>query len=104
MWIVCFSSASNCNGIKGAFWDHNGTIILHFEKEHLVDSPIEIEVLAIREDLIIANASQWVSLVLFHVEFDSLNTVSWFSKPFSIPWIFHNTIHESFPNFGCHIM
>lgn len=52
-----FSTAKLASGIGGAFKDHSGSILLHFTKHIQVDSAIYVEILTIREDILIATTS-----------------------------------------------
>lgn len=52
-----YKTESEKEGIEGVFWDANGMILMQFSKELSVDSTIHLELLAIREGLLLAEAS-----------------------------------------------
>lgn len=59
-----FSDVSS--GIGGVLKDHLGTFLLHFGKQLVeVDLVIYVEILAIREALLIAIASRWATTTNF---------------------------------------
>lgn len=75
-----YSVEFNRSGIGGVSHDYFGNITLHFNKDILMDSAIMIEVMAIKEGLFIAAASQWAPLNTFHIESDSTNVAYWFQN------------------------
>lgn len=77
-----FSTERSSTGIESIFWDHDGRILLYFGKHIIVDSTILVEVLAIRNDLLITAISSWPNSSSFTLESYSLNVASWFSDAF----------------------
>lgn len=58
-------------GIRGVFKDSSGKILVQFGKELVVDSTVHVELLALRQGLLVAVASWWALSHSFLFEFDS---------------------------------
>lgn len=98
-----FSAESHRSGIGIIFQDHSSNILPHFSKEITMDTTILIEIIAIKEGLLIAAASRWSLTSPFYLEIDSANIVSRFNDISQGSWTFRNIIWESGQLFGHHI-
>lgn len=66
-----YFSGSNYGGIDGIFLDHDGSILLHCGKHVPIDSPIQREVLILREGFLIAAVAKWSESTTFLIESNS---------------------------------
>lgn len=85
-----YSLDSSISGIRGIFWGQEGKIFFNLGKQVSTDSTIQTEVLAIQEGILIVVVSKWSTSSSFIIEFDSQNTILWFSIPYAVPWKFQN--------------
>lgn len=64
-----FLGDSNIKGIDGVFRNSKGRVLLEFGREVSVDSTVHVEVLALREGLLVVATSRWVYIVaLFPIQ------------------------------------
>lgn len=95
-----FSVESGSSRIDSVLRDHFGNIILYFGKYVSVESVVHVEILAIREGLLIAPTFRWANSSSFACEFDSSNVVNCYSNPSSSLWKFQRVIREVVSSFG----
>lgn len=98
-----FHPVSSASGIGGVLKDHSSSFLLHFTKHVEANSTIHVEVLAIREGILVAATSRWSGVSTFIIESDSSNVVSWFSDPARLHWRFQSIIRETLFSFTRHI-
>lgn len=84
----------------GVFRDSENQVLSQFGKEVLLDLTVHAEVVALREGILVAATSRWVSSYYFVFEFDSNSIVAWVVDPVSAPWYFHNLLRECYYVFG----
>lgn len=87
-------------GIGGVVRDSEGKFLIQFSKEVRVNSTVHVEVVALREGLLVAAASSWASFHSFIFESNSKLAVSWVVDPFLALWRYDNFFRECCNVFG----
>lgn len=73
-------------GIGGIFMNSKGKVVLQFGKEVYVEFAVHVEILVLRERLLVAAALRWFLFHFFVFEFDSKFVVVWVIDPLSVLW------------------
>lgn len=82
-------------GIRGIFLNSRGReVLIQFGKEVELDLAVYVEVLALREGILVVAALRWASSHSFLFESDSQSVVAWVEDPSSAPLSFHNILDE----------
>lgn len=82
------------------FRDSEGRVLLQFSKEVSVGLDVHVEVLALREGLLVAEVSRWALMHLFMFKSDCQLVVAWVADPMSVSWHFHLIFRECCLIFG----
>lgn len=69
-------------------------VLLQFCKEVRVNSIVDVDVLALREGLLMLAASPWTSTHSFVFELDLRLVIAWVADPSSASWWFHSTFRK----------
>lgn len=84
----------NRNGIDPILRNHEGNDLLTFSKHINVEPTIHVELLVVREDLLIVAASCWTTSYNFVLESNSQTFIAWFTDLLGTRWMFQNMIRE----------
>lgn len=76
-----FLGGSDRGGIRGLFRDPECRILVQFEKKIIVDSTVNVELLAFEVGILVATDTRWVSSHSFLFKSDSQSVVIWIAGP-----------------------
>lgn len=89
--MLVFSLLSR-SGIGYIFRDHEGNVLLKFDKQIHVDSTIHGELLAVRKGLLTATTFRWTNSSFFIFKVDFQTIIAQLSDHSDALWRFYNTI------------